>query len=128
MNTKEKLDLIEQWQALKSQVANLQEQEKALRKRLIEENFTDVNPEKDEGTHRSGILRARFGMTRTVNSDDLLRLQDEFLASGIDLGSLVQFKPSLNLKSYRALTVDQQRSFDRCLVVKPSLPTLEVVE
>lgn len=128
MNTKEKLDLIEQWQALKSQVANLQEQEKALRKRLIEENFKDVNPEKDEGTHRSGILRVRFGMTRTVNSDDLLRLQDEFLASGIDLGSLVQFKPSLNLKSYRALTVDQQRSFDRCLVVKPSLPTLEVVE
>ena len=67
-------------------------------------------------------------MTRTVNSDDLLRLQDEFLASGIPLGDVVQFKPSLNLKAYRALTVDQQRSFDRCLVVKPSLPTLEVIE
>lgn len=121
-------ELIEQWQDVKAQLASLQEQEKALRKQLIELTFNDVNPEKDEGTHRKGNLKARFGLTRTVNSDDLYRLQDEFAASGIPLGEVVVFKPSLNLKAYRALTVDQQRSFDRCLVVKPSMPTLEVVE
>lgn len=120
--------LVEKWQNVKAELASLQEQEKALRKRIIEDNFKDVNPDTDEGTHRKGPLKVRFGLTRTVNSDDLLRLQDEFLASGIPLGEVVVFKPSLNLKAYRALTVDQQRSFDRCLVVKPSLPTLEVVE
>ena len=116
--------MIAEWQATKTQLAILQDKEKELRVQIIKCCFDDES----EGTRKSGNLKARFGMTRTVNSDDLLRLQDEFLASGIPLGDVVQFKPSLNLKAYRALTVDQQRSFDRCLVVKPSLPTLEVVE
>lgn len=116
--------IISEWQTTKTQLAILQDKEKELRAEIIKRCFDDES----EGTHRKGALKARFGMTRTVNSDDLLRLQDEFLASGIPLGEVVVFKPSLNLKAYRALTVDQQRSFDRCLVVKPSLPTLEVVE
>ena len=116
--------MIAEWQTTKTQLAILQDKEKELRAEIIKRCFADES----EGTHRKGALKARFGMTRTVNSDDLLRLQDEFLASGIPLGDVVQFKPSLNLKAYRALTVDQQRSFDRCLVVKPSMPTLEVVE
>ena len=116
--------LIEQWQAAKEQLALLQDQEKEFRAEIIKRRFEDQS----EGTRKSGNLKARFGMTRTVNSDDLLRLQDEFLGQGIPLGDVVTFKPSLNLKGYRALTVDQQHSFDRCLVVKPSLPTLELVE
>ena len=116
--------MIAEWQSTKAQLAILQDKEKELRAEIIKRCFDDES----EGTRKSGNLKARFGMTRTVTSDDLLRLQDEFLASGIPLGDVVQFKPSLNMKAYRALTVDQQRSFDRCLVVKPSSPTLEVIE
>lgn len=118
-------ELRARWIHVAAEVKRLREEEQELRNALLQFYFLE-HP--DEGTVKKEGLKAKFGYTRTVQMDDLNKFATEFQNQGMDLNALITFKPSLNLKAYRNLTVDQQHSFDRCLVVKPSLPTLEVVE
>lgn len=118
-------ELRARWIHVSAEMKRLRAEEQELRNALLQFYFSE-HP--DEGTAKADGLKAKFGYTRNVQMDDLNKYAEEFQQQGMDLNALIKFKPSLDLKAYRSLTVDQQKSFDRCLVVKPSLPTLEVMD
>lgn len=129
------LETLARWQELKQVIPQLVAEERALREGLFGGTF----PKPKEGVNKFNlpdgrVLKASYPIQRDFVKD--VFAEHELILPELDVGglpfdlwaSLVKAKFSLDLKGYRELENGQQSAFDRLLVIKPGLPTLEIVE
>jgi hypothetical protein len=126
------LDDLKRWDELKKEIARLTPtalilQEKELRARIVASFF----PNPKEGTNAFPLAngyRLKFvnSIKREVDNGEYQARQQEFMDAKIPAASLLVWKPTLDKKQYNTLTAEQQAIFDRCLIVKPESPQLEI--
>lgn len=123
---------LKRWDDLKKAIAAqmptaLILQEKELRARIVASFF----PNPKEGTNAYPLAngyRLKFvnSIKREVDQGEYQARQQEFVDAKIPAASLLVWKPALDKKQYNTLTAEQQAIFDRCLIVKPESPQLEI--
>lgn len=126
------LDDLKRWDDLKKEIAAkmptaLILQEKELRARIVASFF----PSPKEGTNAYPLangyrLKYTNSIKRDVDPGEYQARQQEFTDAGIAFASMLVWKPNLDKKQYNTLTAEQQNIFDRCLIVKPESPVLEI--
>ena len=134
-NTVTQADL-EEWFRLQEQLKKIKASEMLLRQKIFGAYF----PSPEEGTNSAPladgyVLKGKHTINRELDPGAFgaMRVPDpdsgksRFEAAGINVDSLVQYKPSLVLKEYRTLTEEQRKLFDQVLIVKPGSPALEIV-
>lgn len=128
------------WYEMQDQLSKLKAKETLLRQRVFKGLFK--TPE--EGTNTlpltalyaeagmpddGHVLKAAHKLNRNVDKALLTNLtpkiQTEF--KGINLDTLIEWKPDLKIGVYRKLTTEEQHMVDQFLTVKPGMPDLEVV-
>lgn len=124
------------WFKLKAKLAKIKGEEAMLRSRIFKHYF----PAPTEGTKDNkvplndgtgAILQADYVINRTVDEQQLEALKEAMFAEGsnlpqLDLTKLVKWKPELAKTEYNKLTDAEKQIFDRCLVVKPGSPQMEI--
>ena len=121
----ESLKIVGELKALKKMIAELTEKERCLRAKLIELECPDAPV---EGSVKKGEVTFKFGLRRTVDEAEFDIVAPKLTNLGVDVYSLMRLKHELNLRAYRGLTDEQRKWVDRCLVSKPSLPSVEFAE
>ena len=126
------VDDLKRWDDLKKAIAAqmptaLILQEKELRARIVASFF----PQPKEGTNAYPLangyrLKYVNSIKRDVDPGEYQARQQEFTDAGIAFASMLVWKPNLDKKAYNTLTAEQQNVFDRCLIVKPESPQLEI--
>jgi hypothetical protein len=124
------------WFKLKAKLAKIKGEEAMLRSRIFKFYFpTPTEGSKDnkvplnDGT--GAILQADHVINRTVDEQQLEALKEAMFAEGsnlpqFDLTKLIKWKPELAKTEYNKLTTEEKQIFDRCLVVKPGSPQLDI--
>jgi len=124
------------WFKKKAQLAKLKGEEAMLRSRIFKHYF----PNPTEGSKENkvplndgtgAILQADHVINRTVDEQQLEGLKEAMFAEGsnlpqLDLTKLIRWKPELNKAEYNKLTADEKLVFDRCLIIKPGSPQMEI--
>lgn len=124
------------WFKKKAQLGKLKGEEAMLRSRIFKHYF----PSPVEGSRENkvplndgtgAILQADHVINRTVDEQQLDGLKLAMFQEGsnlpqIDITRLVRWKPELVKSEYNKLTTEEKLVFDRCLVVKPGSPQLEI--
>lgn len=124
------------WFRKKAQLAKLKGEEAMLRSRIFKFYF----PAPIEGSKHNkvplndgtgAILQADYVINRTVDEQQLEALSAAIFEDGsnlpqIDLTKLVKWKPELVKTEYSKLSDAEKLVFDRCLVVKPGSPQMEI--
>jgi len=122
------------WFMLKKQLADVKTAEILLRTRIFK--FFFPTPEEGTNTHplKDGTgaeLKAVHTIDRKVDEGELEALKEAMFAEGsnlpeMDLTTLIVWEPKLKISEYRKLTDEQKQVFDRCLVVKPGSPQVDI--
>jgi hypothetical protein len=122
------------WFLIKKQLGELKAVEAMMRKRIF--NFYFPAPE--EGTNTFPLkdgtgaeLKATHVIDRKVDEGELEALKEAMFAEGsnlpeLDLTKLIKWKPELAISEYRKLSDEERLIFDRCLVVKPGMPQVDI--
>lgn len=66
-------------------------------------------------------------INRTIDHAILNAISDNCLSAGINLKSLVTYKPSLILKPFRELSHNDRAIFGECVTETPGLPTIALI-
>jgi hypothetical protein len=126
--TPEQLQLLKDWNAAKNNLNYYKDAEMTLRKQIVAE-FTD--PLKDSGTENVDMpagytLKIEKSLDYKLDKDKV----DEALAHFDDTTAdvLVKWSPTLSVSFYKQLTPEKQALFNGCLTIKPSAPTVTIVE
>lgn len=119
---------LQTWYVMQEQLRKLKDQEMALRKRIFKTYF----PTPAEGTNKfdlpaSYVLKGTYPIDRKVDVAALKAGAQLFAEKLIRVDLLVEWDPKLSISQYRKLTAEQIAVFDRCLIVKPGSPALEIV-
>jgi hypothetical protein len=126
---------LKEWYTLKQQIDELKNKEVVLRQFI----FNGIFPKPEEGINKhdindgsGAVLKATHVINRKVQEDALEDLSDSLQVVDanlpqLDLDKLVKWKPEVSIKEYRALTDEQRNLFDQVLVIKPGMPSLEIV-
>lgn len=120
-----------EWQELQAQLKVLKAKEMALRLRIYGHFFKDPH----EGTNNHSlpagyVLKAKRIVSREIDLGALQALSAEgglFHLNKINPNLLVEWKPNLNIKPYKALSQESRNIFDQALVIKDGAPGLEIV-
>jgi hypothetical protein len=121
--------MLSEWYIATNDLKPMKEAESELRKRIFAQAF----PEPKEGTNKlpladGYVLNSVYGYSRTVQEDVFGTIYNDMLEHDIPVDMLVKFKPELKVTIYKALNAEQKAIVDKCLVTKPSSPTLEIVK
>ncbi len=122
---------------MQNQLATLKSAEAMLRKRVFAHYF----PNPTEGSAKNkvplndgtgAILQADHKINRKVDESELEKLKEAIKADGSNLPKLaftklIKWKPEVAMGEYRKLSEDDQKVFDRCLVVTPGMPEVKIV-
>lgn len=130
-----KLIALQEWKNAVGRVAQVKaliEDERQLRKRVIELFF----PTPKEGTNTFELnagykLKLTYPLDRKVDEAAISSVLERVRAMQANPDELLDFKPSLNLKAYRAfqtLHPEAVKVFDEALTTKPGSASLELVE
>lgn len=133
------------WFKLKAQLAEVKGAEAMLRGRIFKFFFpTPTEGAKDNkfalkalGDTTGAVLQADHTINRKVDESELEALRDALLAAeddeknnlhgiDLDLTKLIKWKPEVSITEYRKLSEAQQAVFDRCLVITPGSPQMEI--
>lgn len=119
---------LQTWYVMQEQLRKLKDQETALRKRIFKTYF----PTPVEGTNKFDlpyqyVLKGTYPIDRKVDAPVLKANAEVFTEKLIRVDLLVEWEPKLSVSQYRKLTEEQTAVFDRCLIVKPGSPSLEIV-
>jgi len=126
---------INKWYELQAQLKSIKASEMLLRTKIYKGLFKDPV----EGTNtiplaEGWVMKARRVIQRdidiaalTINSANPELGPSRLELAGINVASLVKWKPELVLKNYRELTDEQKLIFNDCLVIKDGSPALEIV-
>lgn len=129
--TPEQIAKLEEWRAAKADadaVKSIVQKEQQLRKEIFELFF----PEPKEGTNTLELpegwkLKGVFKLTRNIDEAALSTVTKHLREIGVNADTLVQWKPSLKLATYKELTAEQRNLMDEAIVCKPGSPTVELV-
>jgi len=124
------------WYELKQELARVKGAEAMLRSRIFHHYF----PNPTEGSRDNkvplndgtgAILQADHVINRTVDEQQLDGLKEAMFSEGsnlpqLDLTKLIRWKPELVKTEYNKLEEHERLVFDRCLVIKPGSPQLEI--
>jgi hypothetical protein len=123
---------LERWYKMKQDLAELKTAESLLRKRIYAHYF----PAAVEGTNTFNLgdgydLKATRVVERKVDEGELAALEAAIKAEGsnlpkLPLRKLVRWKPELAKSEYNKLTAEEQKLFDRALIIKDGSPQLEI--
>lgn len=118
---------LSQWFTVQDQLKKLKVSEMLMRKRI----FGFFFPSPKEGTNTvplpdSYVLKGGYPITREVDVGAFTAVKEEMTKLGVNADMLVEWKPSLKVAVYRELTDEQQKMFDRCLIIKPGSPSLAI--
>ena len=126
------LELLNAWwnafnEAEAAKAAIRREQE--LRKQVFEYYFKDPR----EGTNYLELpdgwrLKAIYKLDRKIDEAALPAVKEQLKELGVNVDTLVEYKPTLKTRLYRELTAEQARIFDQALTIKPSSPIIELVQ
>jgi hypothetical protein len=113
---------IERWLQLKTTIAHLTAEEKALREGLFHGTF----PNPVEGTNTYELpgghkIKGIYKINRTVDQEAVLTIPKTLLTNTFKV------KRELNIKAYRELTDKERKAIDAVLKIEPGLPGLEFV-
>ena len=129
VGAEEAFAILQKWFALRGELTPLRDREMYWRKFLS--RFYFRNP--PEGTQKldlGGGYDLVFQNTFTYKVDEV-ELENitakEFKALKIPVDELIEYKPALNMKAYRALSAEQQKLVDRFIECKQDAPKLDVV-
>lgn len=118
-------ETLERWQELQAVIPKLQAEEKALREGLFKGTF----PNPEEGVNKKElpdgrVLKGTHKLYRNVQERELpnLKLSPKLKEK------LFKKKHSLVTGQYRKLDDKTRKQVDSVLIIKPGLPTLEIVE
>lgn len=126
---------INKWYELQAQLKSIKASEMLLRTKIYKGLFKDPV----EGTNtiplaEGWVMKAKRVIQRdidiaalTINSANPELGPSRLELAGINVASLVKWKPELVLKNYRELTDEQKLIFNDCLVIKDGSPALEIV-
>jgi hypothetical protein len=126
---------MKEWYALKQQIDDLKNKEVVLRQFI----FNGIFPKPEEGINKydindgtGAVLKATHVINRKVQEDALDELTKSLQTNAsnlpqLDLSKLVKWKPEVSIKEYRLLTDEQRNLFDQTLVIKPGMPSLEIM-
>lgn len=120
------LNKVMEWYHINEQITALKAKEMVLRKELANHYF----PDPTEGTNTQEMpddwkLKATFKYNRNIDKAALPAVLEK-LPEGTE-DKVIDYKPSLKLRAYKALTETHKEIFDEALVIKPGTPTLELV-
>jgi hypothetical protein len=122
------------WFEMKKQLSDLTAAEAMMRRRIFGHYFK--TPEEgvntvplNDGT--GAVIKGTQPINRKVDEGELEALKLAIKAEGSNLpklpmSKLIKYVPELALKEYRGLTAEERQTFDRCLVIKPGMPALEI--
>lgn len=129
-------DLLD-WEESADQLSRIKAREAILRRKIFDFMFPvpveGVNNVKlPDGT----LIKGGYKIDRKVD-EALLQAMNQpnpeldgksiFEVGGINSGKLVKMEPSLVTSEYRELTEEQRLLFERVLIMKPSMPSLDLV-
>lgn len=118
---------LQDWSICKAQLAVLKNREADLRKKLFNVAF----PSPVEGTNRIELphgwkLKGTYKIQRDVDEATLDSMRAKIVEANVVVDEVVNWKPSLSGTAYKNLTAEQKLVFDRCLIIKPGSPTLDL--
>lgn len=121
------IQFVGDWYSDVLELKKLKVREMMLRKRIFNHYF----PTPLEGTNTFILpddyqLKGNYKIDRAVEHEPLVLLKDDFREKGISVDDLVEYKPSLILKNYRALSEENKTTFGQVLSIKPGSPSLEI--
>jgi hypothetical protein len=104
------------------------EREQTLRKQTIALYF----PEPKEGTNTLPLaagwkLKATYKLERDLDIAVLTAIADKIRGAGINLDTIIDWKPRLKTTVYRELTEEQRLLFDQALIIRPSTSSLDLI-
>jgi hypothetical protein len=120
---------LNEWYKACEDLAVLKARELELRNKIFRVRF----PKPVEGTNKSPlgdgwIINAKHIINRNVLKAELVTRTPELEKAGIVVADLIENKPELKLKAYRALNDEQRKLFDAVLEIKPGTPQMEIVK
>ena len=116
------------WFELQKQLDVVKKQEMDLRKRIFAHFFQHPK----EGTNTvplsaGWVLKGQYKIDRKLDEATFITLAPMLREKGLDVDSLVKYKPELVLPIFRTLTLEQAATFEQVLIIKPGAPSLEIV-
>lgn len=121
-------ETIEEWLQLVDWLSAAKEREKKLREFLVKK----ICPEPKEGTNNVDLLDNRYKakvvhkINRSLDTDLLDKVMMKMPPEYREVGVLISYEPSMDLKTYRTLDEKTKKVFDQALVIKEGAPTLEI--
>lgn len=120
---------LQEWYQKQAQLKTLKQHEHLERVALSGFYFHDPR----EGTNRLDIgagfdLKLQHGYNYKVNEEDLDNVKAaDIKKHKLPWDDLFDYKPTLNMRTYRSLTEAQKQFVDQYLDIKPASPQLEIV-
>ena len=129
--TEEQMKLLEEWRLAKAEadaVKPIIAKEQELRKQV----FAAFYPTPKEGTNTLDLaegwkLKGVYKLDRKIDEAALPAVTEQLREMGVNADTLVKWTPSLKTAVYKELTAEQRAVFDQALIIKPGLPTIELV-
>lgn len=129
--TEEQMKLLEEWRLAKAEadaVKPIIAKEQELRKQV----FDAFYPAPKEGTNTIDLvegwkLKGVYKLDRKIDEAALPAVTEQLREMGVNADTLVRWSPILKIATYKELTAEQRAVFDQALIIKPSLPTIELV-
>lgn len=121
-------DVSSRWYTAKQRL----DEAKELERKLRDETFNIAFDGKAvEGTNKFGmtdgyVLTARVPYNYKVDPAIAAAAQHLKKTLGIDVASLVEWKPELRVSEYRKLTDEQKKEFDKFLTITAGTPQMEI--
>jgi len=125
------MKLLEEWRLAKAEadaVKPIIAKEQELRKQV----FAAFYPTPKEGTNTLDLaegwkLKGVYKLDRKIDEAALPAVTEQLREMGVNADTLVKWTPSLKTAIYKELTAEQRAVFDQALIIKPGLPTIELV-
>lgn len=119
---------IQEWQALKIEIAAKTAKERLLRDKIAKAYFHDPK----EGTNKNELgegwtIKLTHKLTRDVDVAMLTVLAPKLRSMGVNIDTIIEAKPVLKVAAYRKLDAEALKVFDQCITVKAGSPTIEIV-
>lgn len=129
MTPEQAFQRLQEWYQKQAQLKTLKTHEHLERTALSTFYFNDPR----EGTNRLDIgggfdLKLVHGFNYKVNEEDLDNVKAaDIKKHKLPWDDLFDYKPTLNMKTYRSLSAEQKAFVDQYLDIKPASPQLEIV-
>ncbi|CUS06491.1 hypothetical protein FDJ62_gp30 [Acinetobacter phage Loki] len=129
-------NLITGWSDLKEQMNRLKAQELEMRNEIIKRFFSrdldkegTINHELGRGWKLKAEFKKTYGFTTTEDLNAALdKLEDQSPEFKLLVERLVGWSPKLSVSEYKKLPDDFRKIIDEVIVIKPSQPTVTLVE